>query len=738
MKRAFAVAPEAAYRYAATDAVLTLLLAERMADLHRGIYQGLGFAPEEVPRCHATPGLRVSNLILRDLSRRERARTPPQTEAPPVAAAPTLSAVKQLFTGGSADSVSSRSRYGPQTGQTHGGLLFSRTPTTLFHAAPGAFRDLDLSSCYPSILRAMSVYAGRPVVWEPGNEPVTLREAVARLDREAAGWDGWFVRVTGPISAAPNALIPSTVDALTHGNYKSRAARRRWGGSQQRNRAGGAPSGRGYSRLFGAEVSSGVVVWPIWKMIQALPPELRREYENLRVESAVFYPRGFVADSWPGLAALRTALATGADLDWTQRLDLAARTLTTVDELDETYAALRYPVAGLADHLVRLRREARASHAGAGMDRALKLCANTLYGALCSAHLPTQNVVAAQVVTGTARALAFAMAQSLNSHNVITDGVIHRRDQIPAGTFASCLRARPDYPVVRAEGELPFLAPGAVPGDDEQFTRWYAGHAMKFFGVRGGDYQFLFGQHGLEHKRLPGSAGVAFDGLVCDGAANYAKLVTGDFEDWEVADFKARSYRADDRRRLADWLLAACSADRYAGPPPAVESIRLLPYADAIAACRRIVRGAGRVIVPLGMARPRVQSYRVIKPSQFVFQTARQRRRIEAEWAKFVEETACGLELLALRKQYGGSLSAVACAVHGLIRSGGDRLRPLNTHRVTRGALARGPEHAERVRVRREELDRQFLASLVAARAPAAALATGLSLDRLDLVRIAG
>jgi hypothetical protein len=261
---------------------------------------------------------------------------------------------------------------------------------------------------------------------------------------------------------------------------------------------------------------------------------------------------------------------------------------------------------------------------------------------------------------------------------------------------------------------------------------------MKFFGVRGGDYQFLFGLHGLEHKRLPGSAGVAFDGLVCDGAANYAKLVTGDFEDWEVADFKARSYRADDRRRLADWLLAACSADRYAGPPPAVESIRLLPYADAIAACRRIVRGAGRVIVPLGMARPRVQSYRVIKPSQFVFQTARQRRRIEAEWAKFVEETACGLELLALRKQYGGSLSAVACAVHELIRSGGDRLRPLNTHRVTRGALARGPEHAERVRVRREELDRQFLASLVAARAPAAALATGLSLDRLDLVRIAG
>jgi hypothetical protein len=58
---------------------------------------------------------------------------------------------------------------------------------------------------------------------------------------------------------------------------------------------------------------------------------------------------------------------------------------------------------------------------------------------LASPHLPTQNVVAANVVTGTARALAFAMALALNAHTVITDGGLYRADQIPAGRLADCL-----------------------------------------------------------------------------------------------------------------------------------------------------------------------------------------------------------------------------------------------------------------------------------------------------------
>jgi hypothetical protein len=738
MKSVFLANPRRAYQYAATDVVLTLLLAERMAGLHTEIYRSLGFDATEVPRCHATPGLRLSTLLLQDVARRAVEKVDPKTPNSRQDSGPSLQQVKDLFAEGTADTISAVSRYGRQTGQTHGGLLYSRTPEVLFHSASGQFRDVDLSSCYPSILRKLRLYVGRPIVLEPGNDALTLKEAVAILDREAAGWDAWFIRITGPISAAPNGLVPSTDDALTHANYKRRAARRRRQAIEKdAERRGRSAGGKEYTTLYTNEVLSGTIVWATWKLIQAMPPKLRKEYENLRVETVVFYPRSFVADSWAELEALRKKLATGMDLDWSQRLDLANRAQMTFDDLDDKYAVLSYQIGDLAGHLVQLRQEASRAGRGAGMDRALKLTANTLYGALCSPHLPSQNVVAAQVVTGTARALAFAMAQSLNAINVITDGVIYRRDQIPAGTFASCLRAHPTYPIERAEAGVRFLDPAAVPDAPERFTHWYAAHVMQFFSVRGKDYEFLFGLHGLEHKRLPRTDRVGFDGLIADGAANYAKLLTSDSKTWEVVDFKARSFRSADKAVLATWLLAVCSTDQYTEPPPPTESYQLLTYHDALAVCRGALQRVARAVLPLGMARPKLQTYKIIKRSQFVFCTARQENRIDREWEKLVEATGCGPEILALRKTYRGSVSAVASAIHGLIRAGKDRLRSLNTQRLNTGALVAGTANAEKVQARRMELAREFLCSLDTSNLSESALATGISLDQSELTRMA-
>lgn len=115
-------------------------------------------------------------------------------------------------------------------------------------------------------------------------------------------------------------------------------------------------------------------------MIRALPPDLRRQYEALRVETVVFYPKAFVADSWQELGALRDTLSTGAAFDWAQALDLRARTRTTVDDLDEQYACLRYPVRNLAAKLVELRKRAKTAEPAGPLDKAYKLTANTLYG----------------------------------------------------------------------------------------------------------------------------------------------------------------------------------------------------------------------------------------------------------------------------------------------------------------------------------------------------------------------
>ena len=128
------------------------------------------------------------------------------------------------------------------------------------------------------------------------------------------------------------------------------------------------------------------------------------------------------------------------------------------------------------------------------------------------------------------------------------------------------------------------------------------------------------------------------------------------------------------------------------------------------------------------MARPQVQAYKLIKLSQFLFRTARQKERIKREWDALVNGTACGPEILAMRTTYNGSVAAVARAIHDLIRSGNDRLRPLNTHRVLEKSQGVGPRHAESVKAWRHELETEFHGSLAAGHCAETA-PTGLTLD---------
>src|SRR5262249_36450624 len=83
------------------------------------------------------------------------------------------------------------SRYGVQTGRVHGGLLYSRSPTRVWHSSPGMLRDVDMSGCYQRIIERIRVYWGRPVVYEPGDAPLTLAQAVA-LVRQHADDDAWM------------------------------------------------------------------------------------------------------------------------------------------------------------------------------------------------------------------------------------------------------------------------------------------------------------------------------------------------------------------------------------------------------------------------------------------------------------------------------------------------------------------------------------------------------------------
>jgi len=265
----------------------------------------------------------------------------------------------------------------------------------------------------------MATYFGRPVGVEPGQNGLTVREAVELMRRHAPD-DGWFLRVTGPINTMPNTLIPSTVDAVTHQNYRRRSARARLADqsctdSRTKERKSGA-------KLFSAEIASGVVTWPTWLMIQCLPQVARADFEDLVVESIVMYPNRLIAADGREYDRLVAKLQSDR-VPWRQELDLGDLTVRQVEDLDHEFVALRFPVGEVAHRLAELRAQAKEKYGkGSGAELTLKLAANTLFGVISSQHQPANNVVAANFITAHARAEAFGMMMCLNALQVVTDG----------------------------------------------------------------------------------------------------------------------------------------------------------------------------------------------------------------------------------------------------------------------------------------------------------------------------
>jgi hypothetical protein len=638
--------------YAAADAVLTLAVDDRMRAAHRAMAADLGFAGEPPPY-RPTLGARVADLLARAAVRMAGA---PAGDAG-------SRAVRRLFRAGGGAAVADDSKFAGQTADVHGGLLLSRSPGRVYHHAPGMLRDVDLAGCYPAVLERMRVYLGRPVAFEPGGRGVTLREAVALCEREAAGWDAWMIKASGPLPGAANVLVPSALEAVTHRTYASRARRRR--------AVGDKPPG---TALFSDAVEAGVVTYHTWTVIQSLPPALRRAYEELEVETVLLYPKGLTADTWAGYGELVRERRSDR-VPWSAVLDLDGLCLRERREFTDEHVALAVPLGPLVGRLLARRRAGRDRHGpGSAAARVWKETANSLYGVLASRHVGVHSVVAANVVTGTARAAAYALTQSLNALQVVTDGCVYRRDRVPAATLADCLRAAPDYPLDADAWAGPYLDPAAVPEDDAAFTAWYPAHARQFFGsAAGGRLDELLAMHALAHKWVGPDRRPAFDALCCDGGANNVKLVDGPGGP-AVAEAKLRGYSGPARGAVAGWAAGTYAAGRYA-PPPVAECVALLRYPEAVTAARAAVRdGAAAARVPLGAERRRVLAYRVVRPSSFVFRTPRQRAAFRRACERFAGETGCGPEALALRRPTGGraagELEPVLRSIHALIRDG--------------------------------------------------------------------
>jgi hypothetical protein len=708
MSLVFRDRPADAYGYAAVDAVNTLLVAEQMHVRDREMYASFGIPEHLVPPMRPTLGSRVSTFLMRAAEAGVAAgsrRLASRTKLAELAARGGVA----LF-----DREPAASRFGRQTGGTHGGLLFSRSPTRLAHHAPGMLRDVDMQGCYNRVTSDISVYLGRPVILEPGDAVMTLAEAVEYVGRVAPP-DAWVVRVSGSLGDdALNVLVPSTEGAVTAANYRERKqpGARRAGTQrvfrQEALRDPQPPEARG-SKLYTGVVESGVVTRATWEVIRVLPEAMRRRYEALRVDSLVFYPARLVAPDGPEYDR-RCEEVRVAGAGWRQTLDLDHLRLVTADQIGEEFVSLRFPLYEYARRFGELRREARERDGkGSGAELAWKQTANTAYGVFASPHLPTNNCVAANQVTAQARAEAFLMMMSLNGVQVITDGCTYRADQVPAVSFAECLRLQPDYPVRRAEagGPIPFLPPEQLPADDAAFTAWSRAHTRRFFGAAGGELDRLVNTHDMEHKRTQGR--VSFDLLLCDGAGNYVKAVDGPDGEPEVVDTAMRSYGRDAKKELLPWMVATYTGGTLTTLPPVVTDTELLPLRKAGQKARAALdAGAERVRLPLGFEAGKVLTYRVIKASAFLFRDPVQRAAVLKQVHAFEDRTRAGLELLSLRRGYNGrragDLTTLLEELYRLIRDGGTNLsRAFHLNRPGRQVENALGDRPARVDARKDE-----------------------------------
>ena len=681
-----------AYGYAAVDVVNTLLIHEQMETRDRQIYRSFDTPEEQIPELRSTLGRRVSDFLVQMTF---------QSVARESQCLSTERALRDVMMQGTADNFRNprTSRYGSQTGGTHGGLLYSRSPTRFWHAAPGQFRDVDMSGCYNRILAGYTAYWGRPVVFEPGSRGVPLRDAVSFLrDNSAAG--GWYVRVTGDMRGFQNTLVPSTRNAITPEQYRQYEAQL---SEQDTDQIDLKDYG---AKLYSARIESGIISEATWSVIQAMPDTAKEQYESLIVDSMVFYPASLVAQDGRAFDEL-VRQHQGNDLPWQAEIDLERYAIQTVEDIDDRYVSLAFPIGEYAERIGELRRQAQAeSGRGSGADTAYKLQANTMFGVTVSPYFCTGNTVLGNQITSTARAAAYLMFLSLNGFQVITDGCSYRRDQIPACTFEECLEICPDYAVRRPDEHsgVPFIDPSEIPEDDEEFTDWYREHVCRFWQCSSEGFRDLLNIHPLEHKLTAGTESPSFDALGLDGSGNYWKCLQ-DGDAWRAADAATRGYGRNSKLVLNDWIVDVYSSDNFTELPPVTEDLTLLKYKEAVQRAKRAhLEGYDEILLPLGFAFMKVLNYRIIKPSAFVFLNPNQSQAISRQMDRFRKENACGLEGLALRRSYGrrrqGSLADVAEAIYESVRAGEhDLTRRLN---LTRGLDAL----AAMSRSRTEELAR--------------------------------
>jgi hypothetical protein len=272
--------------------------------------------------------------------------------------------------------------------------------------AMGPGLDVDISSCYGTVLRELVYPVGLPWVWTylPNEPRPTLGQWLA--DNEADLMPHlWTCTVSGPLPFEQDLLYSKLVKA---GNIRKAA------------------------RADGTKIPADTAL-------------LRREVRNALITHDVLHALRRVATNteWAALTGLEVVTAT-AYRNRDQRFDVASwcRQVLAADHDRKHKPRLQggpaqdkrprcwygVPLNEFAGKLTDYRKECRGNKPLANI---LKLLVNTQYGAFTCRHFRVCNTILANVITARGRVGVWMVAKALDLRQSITDGGLYSPSAVP-------------------------------------------------------------------------------------------------------------------------------------------------------------------------------------------------------------------------------------------------------------------------------------------------------------------
>jgi len=555
--------------------------------------------------------------------------------------------------------------FGIQPFLTVGGLLFTRMAKFPFFK--GNLSDLDLISCYASIMSRINVYLGEPKVltFRFKKYKPTLKDALKLIENENAPSDGWFVRVSGKLEKAINSLVLSDLrftpkKDLLQEKYGLNINRK----SINQFNAEKTAKKQAVSTILLKEIKFGLINDEIISALKLLPDEWYEEYLNLSVDSIVYYPGDLIVDT---LEEYLETIDCYGDEPEKEELNQDKKALVTETQHYKNNVVLRFPIK---DYWTQLKEErARLKKAKDPSQTVYKLVQNSGFGAFACLYLAINNPITSNIIPAMARVGCWTMLYALNGFSPITDGSCFSWGNIPIGkTFRGILEENSEY-IFNFD---PSIESGL---DPSKFThKWidteYKNHLASFYGLSP-DHP-LINRFGFELKEesfitkegnekleqwikeigytptdreknrfLSENKGfvstVFFNTYINTNGANYVKglsdssiLIDGYEFDFisQTNNIKARSYSSKRDSGLLPWFIKSVT-ESYESPY-IYEENQVIKFGEGNDIAIKILGQLGEEIAhPMGFSTKSVKLMRLISRSQFLFLNESQLRNFE-------------------------------------------------------------------------------------------------------------